>query len=163
MALAALPVQVLIRLALKAATQVLAALLPLMAALVALYPPVAVAVAGNYPLVLPPLRGDLSFKQMKVEERSSRGVVVEQLLLRTSTMPSFMAAAGVMELLRQDLGVAASGVAAAAVAVMLLQQPERHRLAAMEALAAQQVRQERNPAAAGVVAQPLQVLVPLAV
>jgi hypothetical protein len=47
-----------------------------------------------------------------------------------------MAAAAVLELLRLNLQVAVSGVAAVAAAVTLLRQPERHRLAAMAALVA---------------------------
>ena len=77
-------------------------------------------------------------------------------------MLCFMAAAVVLELLRRHLEAAVSGAVVAAVAVMLLQQPDRHRLAAMEALAALQVRQELSPAAVVVGAQPLQVREPLA-
>jgi hypothetical protein len=72
-----------------------------------------------------------------------------------------MAAAGVLELLRLNLEAVASGVVAAAVVVMLLLHREHLHTAAMEALAAQQVRQERSPAAGVVVAHPLQALVPL--
>jgi len=78
-------------------------------------------------------------------------------------MPSFMAAAGVMELLRLNLEVAASGVAAVAAAVTLLLHREHHRLVEMAALAAQLARQAHSPLAAAVEVQPLQALARLAV
>jgi hypothetical protein len=77
-------------------------------------------------------------------------------------MLCFMAVAAVLRLLRLNLEVVASGVAAAAVVVTLLLRQGHPRLVATAALVVQQVRLEPNPAAAGAVAQPLQALARLA-
>jgi hypothetical protein len=77
-------------------------------------------------------------------------------------MLCFMAVAAVLGLLRLNLEVAASGVAAVAAAVTLLLRQDHPRLVATAAQAAQLARLEPNPAAAVVEVQPHQALARLA-
>jgi hypothetical protein len=121
----------------------------------------AVAVAGSYPLVLVLTPEDRTLRPTLVELLRGRGLERAMLPHLARTMLCFMAAAVVLELLRHHQQVAASGAAAVAVVVTLLLHREHLHTVAMVALAAQQVRQERNPAAVVVVELQHQVLVAL--